>query len=306
MRRAPPPLGVGLSCLVGRPSVWEAVRGHVDFLEITPDILCRERITGARREMRFGPGLLADALAQAGDLPVVVHGVELSIGSAGGWNQAYLDILDRFWALRPFVWHSEHLGFLLSPGTGPDEQAYIGAPMPLPLTDEALDLIAPRAAALVRRYPTPFLLENGVHYFVDLPADHGRDQVDFLNALTELSGCDLLLDLFNFYCDAQNQGFDALAALDRLRLDRVVEIHVAGGVTHEGYLLDAHSGEVPAPVWELVDHVVARAPRLGGILFEILDSAVPELGAAGIVRQLERARESWSLRPKEVTTDGPR
>ncbi len=45
-------------------AVWEAVRGHVDFLEITPDILCRERITGARREMRFVPGLLADATTQ--------------------------------------------------------------------------------------------------------------------------------------------------------------------------------------------------------------------------------------------------
>lgn len=306
MRRAPPPLGVGLSCLVNRPAVWEAVRAHLDFVEITPDTLCRERITGRHREMRFVPGLLAAALERAADLPVVVHGVELSIGSAGGWNPTYLDILDRFWSVRPFAWHSEHLGFLLAPGTGPDEQVYIGAPMPLPLTDEALDLVAPRAAALVRRYPTPFLLENGVHYFAGLPADHGRDQVDFLNALTELSGCDLLLDLFNFYCDAQNQGFDPKAALDRLRLDRVVEIHVAGGVTHEGYLLDAHSGEVPAAVWELVDHVVPRAPRLGGILFEILDSAVEQLGAPGIVRQLERARASWALRPKEAATDGPR
>ena len=226
---------------------------------------------------------------------LVVHGVELSIGSASGWNSAYLDILDELWAARPFAWHSEHLGFLLAPGDAPGELRYAGVPLPLPTTDEALQLVAPRAAALVERYPAPFLLENGVHYLPDLPG--ARDEVEFLNALTALSGCDLLLDLFNFHCNAQNHGFDAMEALARLRLDRVVEIHVAGGVLHDGYLLDAHSGAVPAAVWPLVDYVVARAPRLGGITFEILDDAVERLGPAGVIDQLARARESWRLRP---------
>ena len=40
-----------------------------------------------------------------------------------------------------------------------------------------------------------------------------------------------------------------------------------------------------------------RAPRLGGITFEILDDAVERLGPAGVIDQLARARESWRLRP---------
>jgi uncharacterized protein (UPF0276 family) len=295
MRRTPPALGVGLSCASDEPALWEAVAGHLDYVEVTPEHLCRERIVGAGRRMRFVPGALAASFARSAGLPFVVHGVELSIGSASGWNAAYLDILDELWATRPFAWHSEHLSFLLAPGDTPGEPRYAGVPLPLPTTDEALELVAPRAAALVQRYPVPFLLENGVHYLPRLPG--ARDEVDFLNALTELSGCDLLLDLFNFHCNAQNHGFDALAALSRLRLDRVVEIHVAGGVVHDGYLLDAHSGEVPEAVWPLVDHVVARAPRLGGITFEILEAGVTRLGAAGVREQLVRARESWQLRP---------
>lgn len=295
MRRNPPALGVGLSCASDDPALWEAVSGHLDYVEITPEHLCRERIDGARRHMRYVPDALARTLARHADLPIVVHGVELSIGSASGWNSAYLDILDELWAARPFAWHSEHLGFLLAPGDAPGELRYAGVPLPLPTTDEALQLVAPRAAALVERYRAPFLLENGVHYLPDLPG--ARDEVEFLNALTALSGCDLLLDLFNFHCNAQNHGFDAMEALARLRLDRVVEIHVAGGVLHDGYLLDAHSGAVPAAVWPLVDYVVARAPRLGGITFEILDDAVERLGPAGVIDQLARARESWQLRP---------
>lgn len=295
MRRTPPALGVGLSCASDSPALWEAVRGELDYVELTPEHLCRERIDGARRRMRFVPDALAATLARYAGLPFVVHGVELSIGSTSGWNDAYLDILDELWATRPFAWHSEHLSFLLAPGDAAGEVRYAGVPLPLPTTDEALDLVAPRAAALEQRYPVPFLLENGVHYLPRLPG--ARDEVAFLNELTERSGCDLLLDLFNFHCNARNHGFDPMEALSRLRLDRVVEIHVAGGVLHDGYLLDAHSGEVPAEVWPLVDHVVARAPRLAGITFEILDDGAERLGVAGIREQLARARQSWQLRP---------
>lgn len=295
MRRVPPALGVGLSCASDLPALWAAVAGDLDYVEITPEHLCRERLDGAARRMRLVPGALAATLARFADLPIVVHGVELSIGSASGWNAAYIDILDELWAARPFAWHSEHLGFLLAPGDAPGEVRYAGVPLPLPTTDEALELVAPRAAALVERYPTAFLLENAVHYLPDLPGP--RDEVEFLNALTDRSGCDLLLDLFNFHCNAQNHGFDALEALSRLRLDRVVEIHVAGGVVHDGYLLDAHSGAVPEAVWPLVDFVVARAPRLGGITFEVLADALPRLGVAGLREQLARARDCWRRRP---------
>ena len=37
MRRDPPALGVGLSCASDEPALWEAVSGHLDYVEITPD-----------------------------------------------------------------------------------------------------------------------------------------------------------------------------------------------------------------------------------------------------------------------------
>ena len=141
-------------------------------------------------------------------------------------------------------------------------------PLPVPFTNAALDLIAPRAEALVRRYDVPFLLENSVYYLPGLPADDGRDEVAFLNDLVERSGCGLLLDLFNFHANALHHGFDAWKALDRLRLDRVVEIHVAGGSSHDGFLLDSHSEVVPEAVWDLLEEVVPRA-TLGGHHFRV-------------------------------------
>jgi uncharacterized protein (UPF0276 family) len=268
---------------------------RLDFFEVSPDVLCRERLDGGARVLEYDTRLFEDMLRGTADRPLVVHGLGLSIGSASGWNEGYLHVLDALAARRSFAWHSEHLAFLLT--TSPDgTPMHTGVPLPVPFTDEALELIVPRAEALNERYDRPFLLENFTYYLPDLPADGGRDEVAFLNALTEHSGCGLLLDLYNFHCNATNLGFDPYEALARLRLDRVVEIHVAGGAAHGGFLTDVHSREVPPPVWDLVDWVVPRAPHLAGILYEVLEEAVPVVGVDLICRQLERARESWSRR----------
>jgi uncharacterized protein len=139
----------------------------------------------------------------------------------------------------------------------------------------------------------PFLLENLTYYLPGLPTQGGRDEVAFLNDLTGRSGCGLLLDLYNFHCNAVNFGFDPRQALSRLRLDRVVEVHLAGGATHDGFLLDVHSDVVPEPVWDLFEWVTPRLPHLAGVVYELLEQALPIVGVDGIRRQLERVHHIW-------------
>lgn len=285
-------LGVGFTYQQGLQKSMGAGWDLIDFFELTPDLLCQERSVHGERVLDYRQDLLADALRGTADRPTVVHGLGLSIGSASGWNESYLRILDTLHARQPFIWHSEHLAFVLA--NSPDgRSSHTGVPLPLPFTEEALDLIVPRAAALGERYGTPFLIENFTYYLPDLPADGGRDEVAFLNDLTERSGCGLLLDLYNFYCNAVNFGFDPFAALARLRLDRVVEIHVAGGAVHDGFWMDVHSRAVPAPVWQLLEWVVPRAPHLAGIVYEVMEQAVPLIGIDAICRQLERIHAVW-------------
>jgi uncharacterized protein (UPF0276 family) len=291
----PRKLGVGFPYLSNVPVEFYDRRDLLDFVEVTPELLCREVGHGEPMRLDFVPDQLEKALRATARLPVVVHGVELSIGSESGWSEAYIEVLDRFHRQQPFVWHSEHLGFMLA--ETPEGKTFnAGVPLPLPFTSAALDLIVPRALALGRRYDVPFLLENSVYYVPDLPADEGRDEVAFLNDLVERSGCGLLLDLFNFHANALHHGFDAWDALDRLRLDRVVEIHVAGGSSHDGFLLDSHSEVVPEPVWSLLEAVVPRAPHLAGIVFELLDEAFDNVGTEETCRQLRRVKQIWGRR----------
>jgi uncharacterized protein len=288
----PPKLGVGFTYQRGLLGAIDAGRGLIDFFEITPDLLCHEKGGEAGRTLEYHPALLGEAIDCCAESPAVVHGLGLSIGSVSGWNESYIKILDALYSRWPFAWHSEHIGFLNT--TYPDGRPlYIGVPLPLPFTDEAVDLLARRAQMMCERYGRPFLLENLAYYLPGLPSEGGRDEVEFLNDIVERSGCGLLLDLYNFYCNAVNLKFDPLEALSRLKLDRVVEIHLAGGAFHDGFLTDAHCRVVPEPVWQLLEWVAPRAQNLSAIVYEVLEQAFDIVGIDGVCAQLERAQKVW-------------
>lgn len=266
----------------------------MDFVEITPETLCRQRGTGKELTIDIVPDLMALARQTCADLPMVVHGVELSIGSAHGWNDAYLRMLDNFQRKWPFVWHSEHLGFQTIPGDN-NSSLEVGVPLPLPATREAADLVASRSAAVLKRYGVPFLLENPAHYFSNFLSDpEVGDEIGLMHAVSEDSGCYLLLDLHNLYCNAINHNFDPFAAIDRMPLDRVIEIHVAGGSSRDGFWMDAHDGRVPERVWEMLDYTIPIAPNLAGVVFELLEQHAVSLGAHAITEELTRARDIWN------------
>ncbi len=226
-----------------------------------------------------------------------MHGVELSIGSAHGWHAPALRLLDDLWARWPFVWHSEHLSFQRARDAH-GRLLETGVPLPLPLTRQALGVVAPRAAALHTRYGVPFLLENPAHYLSGLPSEAGLESEGlFASALVQASGCAQLLDLHNLYCNAVNFGFDARAELRRYPLERVLEIHVAGGSWRDGFLMDSHGSRVPGPVWGLLAEALALCPRVAGVVFEVLEVAARELRPVDMLRDLERLRAVWSGRP---------
>jgi hypothetical protein len=128
---------------------------------------------------------------------MIVHGVELSIGSAHRWNDAYLEMLDGFAQRWPFFWHSEHLGFQTALAANGSELD-AGVPMPMPPTRESAQLVAKRCTLIRERYGVPFLLENPAHYLAGLAADPEiGDECGLMRAILETSGCHQLLDLHN-------------------------------------------------------------------------------------------------------------
>jgi uncharacterized protein (UPF0276 family) len=189
--------------------------------------------------------------------PVALHGVGLSIGSVDPLDLAYLAELK---ALRDRVgarWVSDHICW-----TG--VQGRYGHDLyPIPFTEEALRHVARRVCQVQDYLEAPLVLENPSTYLDFRGSTLG--EAEFIAALLEESDAALLLDVNNVYVNAHNHGFDALAYLKQLPLQRVVQLHVAGHSQAQGYLADTHSAPVSDEVWALLEQAVrlgARAPLL--------------------------------------------
>jgi uncharacterized protein (UPF0276 family) len=288
----PAPLGVGLPYLPGiDPALYSP---HlIDFVELTPDMLCRRHYGAAG--MTLDMKLLETARSVCGGLPIVVHGVELSIGSVGRWNSHYVTMLEQLHAIWPFRWHSEHLHFQTIDRNDGRGETDIGVPLPLPLTQETVALVGARAAKLSAMFDVPFLIENNSHYMGELPQDDGIcSESELLNRIAMRGGCGVLLDLHNLHCNVINNGVDAEAELAALDLDLVGEIHIAGGTWADGFYMDSHDGRVPEPVWDMLDQVLPQCPNVGGLVYEIMTDHAQRIGSDEIVRELEKAHVIWN------------
>ena len=184
---------------------------------------------------------------------------------------------------------SEHIAFVRAGG------ALRRPLLPVPRTDEALDVLVAHVRQVSAELRVPLALEH-ISALLAWP-ENAMSETEFLLRLLERTDALLLLDLANLAADAVNFGVDPLAFLDALPLERVAYCHIAGGVARGDLWHDTHAHPVPDRVLDLVDELRSRRPELPGIMLERDDNwpSAPELTA-----ELDRvaARVSRSTAPR--------
>lgn len=196
------------------------------------------------------------------DYPVSLHGVGLSLGSAGDLDRAHLArfraLVDR---LDP-VLVSEHLSWSGTSGI------YLNDLLPMPYTEETLAVFCRHVDEAQEVLGRRLLIENPSVY---LRFRHSTiDEAEFLAALAERTGCGILCDVNNLYVNSENFGLDPIAYLDALPAASVGEIHLAGH--HRGdadgtpILIDDHGSSVAEPVWRLYRQALARFGRVPSLV----------------------------------------
>jgi uncharacterized protein (UPF0276 family) len=136
----------------------------------------------------------------------------------------------------------------------------------LPRTREALDVLTANVRRTQSELDVPLALEPIAALF-DWPEDE-LTEPDFLTELLERTGALLLLDVANVHANAVNRGQDARSVIDRMPLDRVAYLHVAGGAERDGLYHDTHTDPVPDEVLSLLAHTVARMPAPPAVMLE--------------------------------------
>jgi uncharacterized protein (UPF0276 family) len=209
--------------------------------------------------------------------PVLPHGISLSLGTDAPFARGYLGAVARLIERVRAPWFSEHLSFSGVPGLS------IGHLAPLPLTREALAVVCRNVRECRAAVNVPLLLEN-IAYLVAIPGE--MTETEFITEVLDRTDCGLLMDLHNLYANARNHGYDPRRWLEAVPIERVRQVHIAGGHDERGIRIDSHSAVAPPEVWDLL-RIVARSAPLEAIVFE-WDVAPPEYSV--LQAELQRAR----------------
>jgi uncharacterized protein (UPF0276 family) len=295
-------IGLAVHADVEFQAYAERLLNEVDYLEVTPEALWRwddaEHIDANEHWQRVL------ALGRAAGCFFVGHGVGLSLGSLAD------DDRQRRWRERiridreafRFAWYTEHLGATMLGGV------HATLPCPLPMTAPHARVVRRQLEALRDVVGTVGVENSANHFCLGAP----RDEPAFLTAVTDGPELHLLLDLHNLHAMARNLRFDPLTYLAALPLDRVIEIHVAGGggsnaawlPSRRSLVLDGHDRRVPEPVWDLLDAALPHCARLRGITLERMHGTVTAADVPLLRDELRRARRAVTA-PREPRSPRP-
>jgi len=277
-----PDLGVGYIDFPGAGELLDAAAGLADVIEVEPQTLWLRR--GGRYEADAASIERLAAMPQT----KLVHGVGFPVGGTAAPEEAQLDLFVDVIRRLGAPWASEHLAFNRT------EELNAGFLLPPLQTEAGVTNAVSAIRALESRLPVPFAFETGVNYLRPRPGEMSDGA--FAAAIAEEADCGILLDLHNLWANERNGRQRVVDFLAELPLERVWEVHVAGGFEYEGYWLDAHSGPMPEGLVALAREVVPRLPNLHAIIFEILPPFLSRLGADGFRAQLEELRRLWERR----------
>lgn len=228
---------------------------------------------------------------------ILGHGVAFSPFSGGFTNEQndWIERLERECSERNYQQISEHFGFMAA---GDFVQ---GAPLPVPMSQEAIDLGVRSLVAIQEASNCTVGLENLALAFC---LDDVHNQGEFLDrVLGEVDGF-LVLDLHNLYCQAVN--FDILASelLESYPLHKVRELHLSGGSWSRrksnpevAVRRDTHDGPVPEEVFVLLDDAISNCPNVEYVILErlggTLDSIEEQIKFRDDYQKMLRILDDW-------------
>lgn len=225
--------------------------------------------------------------------PLVLHGLDLSIGTPEELDESYCAKLETVVNETNCHWYSDHISLTKI------DNIEVGHLMPISFNEKNIDLIVSKVKSLTQRIVCPFLLEN-ITYYYTVP-NSSMSEAEFLSKILLQADCGMLLDLNNLYLNALNHNYDPYEFLSKLPLERVVEIHLAGGSFKENMHVDTHANAISKEVWNLFDYVARSVPFRGVVIerdanFEPFSDIIEEVQFARSIMRKYRIEQAKVMR----------
>ena len=227
-------------------------------------------------------------------LSILHHFTGVAPGGADGVNLANLRRQCEISTALGAVWCLEDIGIW---HIGPYDIPYFAPPV---LCREVLDQTITGLHRLKREAPVPFLAE--LPSFSFLAGDMTLE--DFFGELLAETDCGMVLDVSHVFSYAIYCNKNALEVLRAMPLDRVVEIHVAGGSVHPEHgwrYRDTHVEPIVEEVIPILATAIDQCRNLRAITYEIGLGISLDLVDQEITR-LQRIAEAHHFVPRLTET----
>jgi len=264
----PAPLGYGLGL---RPIYFDEImstRPPVDWFEVISE---NYMVSGGK------PLSMLDAIRA--DYPVVMHGVSMSLASTDPLDFDYLAELKALIERVQPAWVSDHVAWTGVHGLTLHDL------LPIPYTAESLGHIVERICRVQDYLKRRLVVENASTY-VSFASSEMSEQ-DFVREMAERADCLLLLDVNNVFVSSFNHGFDPIAFIDAVPVERVVQFHMAGHTDHGTHRVDTHDQPVCEEVWALYE----RARRRFGDVSAMIERDDNFPSFSELLDELQRMRD---------------
>jgi uncharacterized protein (UPF0276 family) len=197
-------------------------------------------------------------------LPTTYHFLDLNLDHPEDLDAAWLDEVREIVSILKPAWICGDAGLW---HFGPRERGHMLLLPPI-LSAETADAIATGIGHLRDAVGLEVLPENppGQVFLGDLHI------LDFFARVCEAADTGMLLDCAHLAIYQRTSGRPPLEGLADFPLERIVELHVAGGTEHERdgfrFVEDDHRTTVLPETWAILEHVAPRAPNLRAVVFE--------------------------------------
>jgi hypothetical protein len=216
------------------PALKAGVPPVIDFFEIAPE-----------NWIDLGGRFARDLRQFTEAHPFVCHGLSLSLGGIIPLDDVLLRKIKAFMREHQIPLYTEHLSYC-------SDHGHLYDLLPIPFTAEAVRHVAARIRQTQDILGGRIAIENASYYVAAPIAE--MSETEFVNAVLTEADCWLHLDVNNVYVNSVNFGFDPVAYLQSMPVERIVYMHMAGHYREaDDLVVDTHGAPVVDPVWRLLD-----------------------------------------------------
>lgn len=198
------------------------------------------------------------------EVPFILHYNDLGICDPSLEVEDHAEIINGLCEMMSPPWFVEDFGYWSLDGRP------FYSFMPPVLTEDSLETTCRNMLALQKKVKVPYLPENPAFMFAVGP----MHILEFAGELSRRTGCALLLDVGHLFSFQVVKGREPLEDLHLLPLDRVYEIHIAGGDvvrSRSGYRYfdDNHSRPISPVVLDMLAEILPKATNLRALTVEV-------------------------------------